>query len=607
MSRREVLLGGLAFAQLAGSSSLFAQCGTPNSRAAVVIGVNKAGNLPVLRAAVSGAKLVADWLCGEGFEVKLIVDESGPVTATAIKEAVFGLVERGTLSQLIVYFSGHGVCVGFNEYWLLTKAPTDPNETVTLRDSWDLAHQSGISHVVFISDACRSIPESYNENNLNGMLIFPNTPPPPGFEGRVDRFLATEPGKSSIEAKDAADAYAGIYTSTFLDAFKNPQDGMVKPINGSMVIPNVVLADFLHKEVPLRLGKIDLKHTQIPQTRLECRDNFYIGRALGPVSPVTADVLPKESATVFDVANHESGGALGTIRKFDTSTLKRVAVESGFSDAQTSISEAKSLPSFETGTGFAINGARVRDAMAVGETRAEVLSWRTDPALVRIYPPDERPATVGLMFEDGSGTVVAALPGFIGTLTVEGGRVTSVTYSPSLNGPHRYDSYQQKARLDELHALVGAAAKYGAFRIEGAEEERQRAAERLADQIRVLKGIDPTLGIYAAYAYADANLIEKVRSVQDFMRNDLNGDLFDVALLANALSGKRIENPRDPVPFCPMLTQGWQLLRVKNVSLPEMVSKARQDMRDALWTTFGPHGMELIFSAIQQIGSGNRG
>jgi hypothetical protein len=154
---------------------------------------------------------------------------------------------------------------------------------------------------------------------------------------------------------------------------------------------------------------------------------------------------------------------------------------------------------------------------------------------------------------------------------------------------------------------VGAAAQYGAFRIEGPEEERRRAAERLADEIRVMKGIDPTLGIYAAYAYADANLNEQVLSVRTFMRDDLNGDLFDVALLANALSGKRVESPRDAVPFCPMLTQGWQLLRVKNVSLPEMVSQARQDMRDALWTTFGQRGMELIFSAIKQSGSRNRG
>ena len=81
------------------------------------------------------------------------------------------------------------------------------------------------------------------------------------------------------------------------------------------------------------------------------------------------------------------------------------------------------------------------------------------------------------------------------------------------------------------------------------------------------------------------------------MRADLGTDLFDVALLADAISGKRIEGPINVAPFCPMLTQGWQLLRVKEVSLAERVERARDDMRQALWTTFGPRGMVSIFSA----------
>jgi hypothetical protein len=56
-----------------------------------------------------------------------------------------------------------------------------------------------------------------------------------------------------------------------------------------------------------------------------------------------------------------------------------------------------------------------------------------------------------------------------------------------------------------------------------------------------------------------------------------------------------------------MLSQGWQLLRVKNVALPEAIEQARYDLRDALWTTFGPGGMELVFSYMQQTGFKNNG
>jgi hypothetical protein len=122
-----------------------------------------------------------------------------------------------------------------------------------------------------------------------------------------------------------------------------------------------------------------------------------------------------------------------------------------------------------------------------------------------------------------------------------------------------------------------------------------------------MKGVDPTLGIYAAYAYADANLIDQVQSVREFLKGDLRGDLFDVALLANALSDKRVENPDEVTPFCPMLSQGWQLLRVKNLVLPKLIEQARSDLRDGLWTTFGPKGMELVFSYMQQNGFRNFG
>src|SRR5262249_49932183 len=242
-------------------------------------------------------------------------------------------------------------------------------------------------------------------------------------------------------------------------------------------------------------------------------------RALGPTTPVTAAVLSKDSATIFDVANHEFNrstvGAIGPVRSYDADILSQVASESGFRDARASISNAKSPASFETSTGFAINGARVRAAMAVGDTRAQVLSGHTEPALVTIYP-GRRPATVGLMFEDGSGTIVAALPGVIGTLTVERGGVTNVSYVPSFL-QQEYEYAAQKARRNEVQARLGAGAEYGAFRIEGTEEERYRTAIRIADQIRVLKWIDVTLGIYAAYAFADSNLPEQVRSVRAFL------------------------------------------------------------------------------------------
>ncbi|MGB8401257.1 caspase family protein [Bradyrhizobium sp.] len=611
MRRRDVLIGGLAWAQLLASRRARAQ--GPSTRAAVVIGVNRTGNLPILQAAAAGAKSVAQWLAGEDFDVTSIVDDAQPVTAAAIKQAVTGLVNKGTLTQLVVYFSGHGMSFGYNEYWLLTGAPDDPNEAVSVMECWELAHKSGIPNVIFISDACRSIPD-YNASLVRGTLIFPNRPLLAGSRrSEVDRFLATEPGAPSFEVALAASRYTGIYTSTFLDAFMHPQPDMVRTIEGKSVIPNIMLQEFLSREVPLRLGNVDLQHTQYPDSRIESRDQNYIGRALGPAIAALAPDVPKK-VTTLDIANHQLDAAgvraPNSFRRFSPQIIAQAASDSGFKAGQKSILEASRPDSFDARTGFAISGARVRFALAAADSNAEIVTaggGAGEPALVRIAQPRDRPVSVGLMFEDGSGTVVAALPGFVGTLTVEGGRVTSVTYLPSRNS-NRWDEYaSERKRLDELRALVATAAKFGVFRIEGAKDDKVDAARRLADQIRVLKGIDPTLGIYAAYAYADANLTEQVRSVYAFMRGDLGIDLFDIALVADALSGKRIEGPGDVVPFCPMLTQGWQLLRVKEVSLSEQVERARNDMRQALWTTFGPRGMDSIFSAIQAARNRNAG
>jgi hypothetical protein len=56
-------------------------------------------------------------------------------------------------------------------------------------------------------------------------------------------------------------------------------------VDGKSVIPNIKLKEYLRKEVPSRLGIVDLQHIQYPDSRIESRDKNYIGRALGPPTP----------------------------------------------------------------------------------------------------------------------------------------------------------------------------------------------------------------------------------------------------------------------------------------------------------------------------------
>lgn len=159
MRRRDVLVGGLVWGQLLAARRVLAQPAA-STRGAVVVGVNKTGNLPVLRAAVSGARSIAQWLATEDFEVKLITDEVAPVTGAAVKAAVTEFVNRGTLTQLVIYFSGHGIAFANNEFWLLSGAPDDVDEAVSLTECVALAGRSAVSNVVIICEPAGPIRTS---------------------------------------------------------------------------------------------------------------------------------------------------------------------------------------------------------------------------------------------------------------------------------------------------------------------------------------------------------------------------------------------------------------------------------------------------------------
>ena len=132
--------------------------GTGSKKAAVVIGVDKTGDLPVLKAAAKGAEKFAAWACGQGYEVALITDNAGtPVTVAQIYTAVAKVVEAQTYSQLLIFFSGHGILKAPDcELWLLSGSPDNPNEAVNVSGSIWAARNSGILYLVFVSDACRS-------------------------------------------------------------------------------------------------------------------------------------------------------------------------------------------------------------------------------------------------------------------------------------------------------------------------------------------------------------------------------------------------------------------------------------------------------------------
>lgn len=601
MRRRQFLLTG-ALAGLAPMRSAWSQPRT-KQRAAVVIGVDKAGDLPKLRAAASGARQVETLLKAEGYDVKALVDDNAPVTVDGIFAAIDAFTRKGTVDQLVVYFAGHGFAAEYVEYWLLSEATRNPNQSVSLRESVQLARlYSGIPNVIFISDACRSTPRSLGLTAIRGGVIFPTVGSVQPSD--VDQFMATLVGDPSFEAAiaDSTRNYAGIYTTTLLSAFAEAPADIVSPVGGVVVVPNKRLKRFLEREVPLRAQQVNIQLNQRPDAQVTSEDDVYIAKVAKTLKTSTSGTAT--SLRHVAAASLNDVGLRGLMQEaprkdFELAEYQRATrdldTKTGFSKAQSEItSPMREFEQFARassgGAGFYVSGQPVKAAFVlVGGTLRPFK--RAGERAITTEVPRGKAASALIQFSDGSAALVAALGGFAGSIAVARNGVINVSYVPSHGG---YDA----DRLNRLHASVATAARFGVFRIERGEGGERNAGARLADTVRMMKDVDPTLGLYAAYAYADAGIQSEVASVRGFMRGNLGFDLFDTAMLSGALT-KKEATLGTCAPFCPMLAQGWALLRVNNVALPKEIQACRDYLRPSLWTTLEPKGTDLLLDALQ--------
>jgi Caspase domain len=172
--------------------------------------------------------------------------------------AIEKFVEDGVYTQLIVYFSGHGILKAPGiELWLLSDAGNDAAEAVNLLEDAENARLTGIPHVVFISDA----------------NIWPNTASPWDAETEVDIYFATKPGDPAHEDPPLAPARQGIFTRCFLNLVKHPTPEMVHQIVIRQAPLSVVttrsLKPVLERQVLKELQTFGPPYRQKPQIRPE--------------------------------------------------------------------------------------------------------------------------------------------------------------------------------------------------------------------------------------------------------------------------------------------------------------------------------------------------
>ncbi len=567
--------------------------------AAVVIGVDKTGGLDPLKSAARGAKEIAAWLAAEKFDVSCLTDSPvKSVTSQDVSSAIAGYVTKpATYDLLVVYFSGHGQWHTRADHWLLSGAPQNTAEAINLEGAMYTARKCGIPNVVFISDACRTIPRTDVDSLVNGVDAFPNHGITP--VSKIDFFKATSDSRPAYETSIDGSAQS-VLTHAILAAFEDPDPAIVAQIVDGVetvsVIPNRRLETVLQARVDAILDDVNGSPTQELDINVPSADDIYLGRV--HVTPVAAGGGPPQGGAPPSTPRGPRGpnkpvNTAGSLLTIDSaisapSVVDREAIALRLPDP--------TADHFETQTGFIIRGAHVVDAAISPQSNGkfDLLNDGNDPRgdALRIYASAPGYSVV-VRLKDGRCAVLAALRGYLGHAQFDDEGLVNVSYVPSSN-TGRWSAYQERREeIDQLRARVALAVNRNSFRLKSAEE-----AVMLADRIRVDKAADPTLGLYAAYAFAQAGIDQQVRDVGGYMRMDLGLDLFDVRMLSNE---GQDSNPLvgEQVPFCPMLTQGWNILRAYKVKLPSVLQYASPFLANSLWSTFTRRGADAVFEAVK--------
>ena len=564
-------------------------------RAAVLIGVDKTGTLPKLKDAAKGAERMAKWARDQKMDaVHVITDAAGPVDVASIKKVIRELVDAGNISQLLVYFAGHGVNLQRQEFWLLTDAPDDTQAAVNVAGSAGLAATCGIPHIVFISDACRTAAEGILAQSVTGSEIFPNRE---GNETPVDLFFACGLGRPSHEVKDPkvmSAEFSALYTDELVPALNGERaEIVVNAGTGEKKVGHVhlrPLRDHLASAVANRIKNLQLQTNviQVPIAKINSDPPLWL-------STVKAS-RNKRGGLGFEIGR-PAGAAKPVVKPAPTIAEKVAAVQSELTGAPVLASGEELSPvarlakpfgvtHHETECGFKIRGARIVRVKS-HDTKTDLNAAGND-VRVRIQ---NRPVNILLVLDSGAGALLPAIPGFITALTVEDGELVDVGYEPSDNS-NRWSDFQGRAEeIRALRSIIASSMTQGAFHLEGDD------ALEIARRMQYSKGIDPSLAVYAAYAYHDLQRKDLINEMANYLATDLGAPLFDVALLARGLD-KRVADNGIVISPIPLLGQGWALLNAFRVTLVPALKGIEGHIISSLWTLLDAKGVKQVEKAL---------
>lgn len=579
---------------------------TTVARALVLVGVARTGGrFPELPAVPGAVAAVRAWAAEQRVPDDLVLtftdDDGTPVASAAVLAGVRGLVDRGDVDQLVVYFSGHGINTGNAEFWLLTGAPEDGSQAVNVSlTSW-FAERLPVRHVVLVSDACRTAASTVQELSVQGVALVPNLPPR-GPAAAVDVFYACALGDPAYEVKDPATsgaAYQALFTSALVGALRGDHPALVTPGPGAgggatgggagfglvqpwplkRALPALVAERLTAAHAPLDLAQTpDARLSSDPVDAWLSRLEPWPLAATAPGVPGTGTPAARAGAgddaraaaaeaadrLVLGLAVGLAAGAGGLPAGAVGSTVAPSGAPAAPPSPARPPEPAAAAPAVPVPA--PAPDLEVAPLPTAPRPGGPVVVVQGDRAL-DVVPVS--PTAVVVTFASGGCAVLPTLAGRVTLATVEHGRLVdcALPRAPGADGgtpPPGVDGAVAR------RALAAAWSRFGlrpddeddADEDDGPAEERGRADDpaRAARRTAAVDA-DPLAALYRAWELHDRG---RRAAIADLARAGSPGArLFDVVLLASGPDPGRDDRPVDwaglltPVP---LLSRGWPLL-----------------------------------------------
>lgn len=599
-------------------------------KTAIVIGINNTERMPPLAGAVLGAKEFATWATSQQFHVELHTDEHQEVKFDEVYASVDKVIRSRKCKTLIIFFAGHGRWKGVGtETWLLSRT-SGPAQGIEVYPSSLLATGSGIPHVIFISDACRSVITDPIITNMSAQPLFSFMQS--SVDTKIDLMFSCLPSEASYETQPGSNGSKafGVYTNLVLSGLNGNVDEIktaLPPSKGirKLVVDGNKLHEYLWKVLPLEVAKHDPNASQRPHSQIgsrlpkqylaEFNDDTYKPDPTPTERGVSENVMQyvREGLVVQrypfmldDDLNEKKAleALLGADPRFDpreyfnfkqqTREIVSWMAASPRQGANLLIYESSDL---STMSDYSLHVTRPHISsekdFVSGSSHLKTIIRHLDDLHTFIGTTENRDQHLLLSLNDSSMVLLPMLKNFISKLWMREQKVMHISFQPTALH-EKYSGYlDQYEQIENRISLMISVAHTGANRPLLSTD----AKELLADYLRRGKAFDPVLGVYAAYMYAQAGLKNDVISVYRYMLEEEEPVLFDVQILAMLL-GARVSRPQDDEILrtgYPVLTQGWQHIPKEVLIFRPDLKKLYHSLIPGLWTTFRSEARLLLF------------